>query len=256
MVLEVQMLSSVDVFISYSRGDFEWAQRIVSTLESYELKAWWDDRINLSGRWNEEIVQNLHLARSVLVVWSERSLKSEWVNREADLALSQNKLIQLRIDNILLSENFSPIQAADLFTWERNTLPKGIRRVINEIAVWSGKSPPLNEYDHIRGLKISSAKVGKFQDEKKHREGYFPRLDGPLYADFWQMMRAQAELEESGQHDNDRHKETIKLYDELHRGSRHNLSEERYYELVEYLSEDRRGTSARPSPSPPPSTRR
>jgi hypothetical protein len=199
------------------------AKRLAQTLTRYGLKVWWDDRIALSERWDYAIEANLNAAKSVLVIWSRTSTASEWVNREATMALAQDKLVQMRTEEISLPDSFGLINAADVFRWERNTLPKGIRRIVNEVASRAGKGQPLNQFDHIEGLVISSNKVSKFIAEKKHREGYFPKLGDMMYADFWDMMMSN----------------TIKLYDELRPGSRNSVTEERYYELVEYLSDDR-----------------
>ena len=217
------MTINSDVFLSYARPDQDIVRRFSKTLTRYGVTSWWDDGIGLSQEWEKAIYDNLSGARSVLVIWSKNSIGREWVNAEANEALAQGKLIQACLDKTPLIGVFAALQTAEISTWEDNTYPRGLRRIVNEIAQRAGKSPPLNEYEHIRGLRISSTKMGEFEHRKKHREGYFQKLDGPLYADFCEMLI-------SGE---------IKLYDELRRGSRHNLSEDRYYEMVEYLSYDR-----------------
>jgi hypothetical protein len=73
--------TAADVFISYARPDYDTAQRVARTLALINLKAWWDDRIELSQGWEEVITTNLAAANSVLVLWSKNSVESEWVNR-------------------------------------------------------------------------------------------------------------------------------------------------------------------------------
>jgi len=80
----------------------------------------------------------------------------------------------------------------------------------------------VDEHARALGLHISFEKVDAFVSTKKHHEGYFPRLDGPLYKDIWEMGMTG----------------TIKLYDELRPGSRSSVSDERYYEFIEYLADD------------------
>lgn len=122
----------------------------------------------------------------------------------------------------ILPADFGKLQAADVPIWEENTFPRGIRRILNAIAVLQGGAPVLEEYAHIRGKRVSGDKVDRFVQQKKHHEGYFPELDGTLYKDVWEMLMS----------------DQIKLYDELRLGSRLHLDEERYYELIEYLSEE------------------
>lgn len=131
-----------------------------------------------------------------------------------------SKLIQVQFVQTPLPTYFSKLQAANVPRWENGTFPRGIRNALNEVARRQAREMVLPEYPHICTLRLSSEKVSEYIDSKKHYEGYFPKLDGPLFKDIWEMQM-------SGE---------MKLYDELHPGSRHDLEEERYYELLQYLS--------------------
>lgn len=212
----------MSALISYSHLDRSLAKRFAKTLSGFDLKYWWDDRIALSSPWNAELEQRLMEATSIVVLWTGNSVRSDWVIHEATIAAASSKLVQLRMSGVSLPSRFAELQAADVQNWEENTFPRGIRLSLNAIASLQSRPPVLEEYAHIRRLKISGSKVMRFVHDKKHHEGYFPKLDGPLFKDIWEM-------EQNNQ---------IKLYDELHRGSKFNMDEERYYELIEYLSED------------------
>jgi TIR domain len=211
-----------DVFISYARMDFDVAKRLAGIFERFALSPWWDDRIELSKPWDEAIYDNLKAIHSVVVLWTGNSVSSEWVRQEASYALDRNKYLSIAFRGAVPPDRFGSIQAANLPRWEENTLPRAIRRVLNEVADRAGKPPVLDEHTDVLSLEICSEKVRKFVASKKHHENYFPKLDGPLYADIWAMMMQRK----------------ITLYDELKIGSRHNLTEDRYYELIEYLSKD------------------
>ncbi|MFC0339160.1 toll/interleukin-1 receptor domain-containing protein [Paracoccus niistensis] len=215
-------MAGPDVFISYARADTEVARRLSRTLAARDMVAWWDDRIELSAPWTDVLLNNLVSAASVLVLWSCNSVDREWVLREAEDARSRGKLLQLRLDSTPLPEPFASLQAASLPTWEENTHPRGIRQIVNEIATRAEKPLPFDEHQRVLQLRLSSKKVHQFIASKKHRDGYFPKLDGTLYADIWESLIGQS---------------PIKLYDELRPGSRHHLDEDRYYELIEYLSD-------------------
>jgi len=212
----------MSAFISYSHRDRALARRLSEVLSKFDLEHWWDDRIELSARWSAELERRLLAATSIVVLWTSSSTQSEWVCREATFAAESSKLVQLRISNATLPHPFAELQAADVPVWEEGTFPRGIRRALNSIAAFQAVGPVLDEYTHIYQLTLSDSKVMQFLHHKKHREGHFPKLDGPLYKDIWEMQMAGR----------------IKLYDELHPGSRHNMDEERYYELIEYLSDE------------------
>lgn len=215
-------------FISYSHLDRPVAKRFAGILDEFGLAHWWDDRIALSSRWNDELEQRMASATSVVVLWTPNSVDSDWVCHEAAIGLAASKLLQFRMMNAQLPEEFAHLQAADVPVWEAGTYPRGIRRGLNAIAGLQSKPPVLDEHPRVRLLKLSDNKVMRFIDEGKHREGYFPKLDNTLFKDIWEMQM-------DGQ---------IKLYDELRGGSRLHMSEERYYELIEYLSEPLQGKEA------------
>ena len=211
----------MSAFISYSHHDRTLARRLSRVLTEFGLEHWWDDALALSTPWNAVLEQRLRSASSIVVLWTPKSSNSEWVHREARMGADVAKLVQLRFGEASLPAEFAALQAAEVPNWEENTHPRGIRRALNEVARLQQRDPVLQEHLRMRGLVISDSRVTKFIDGKKHHEGYFPKLDGPLYKDIWEMQM-------SGQ---------IKLYDELRLGSRHSVDEERYYELLEYLSD-------------------
>lgn len=210
----------MSAFISYSHLDRPFAIRFRKSLQAFGLQYWWDDQIGLSAPWSAELEHRLAASTAIVVLWTPNSTHSEWVRREAAFAVSESKLVQVLIGQADLPAEFAHLQAASVPVWEENTFPLGIRRSLNTIARLQSKAPVLDEYAHIRRLKLSGDGIMRFVDEKKHHEGYFPKLDGPLFKDLWEMLRAG----------------DIKLYDELHPGARSHMDEERYYELVEYLS--------------------
>ena len=71
------------IFISYSRKDIEFVERLVSDLKSADLTVWYD----LSGldggtQWGTEIQRAIKQSQHFLLVLSPNSLESKWVQRE------------------------------------------------------------------------------------------------------------------------------------------------------------------------------
>lgn len=85
----------VDVFISYSQQDRAIAQQIAEVLSSRGLSVWWDASLLPGQSFREEIIRRIDEASKVVVLWSPRAIRSEWVLSEAHRALDANKLIPI-----------------------------------------------------------------------------------------------------------------------------------------------------------------
>ena len=71
------------VFISYSRTDMEFVQRLAMDLENAGFDVWWDlTDIQGSDVWEKKIEEGLRNCEHFIVVLSPASLESRWVRRE------------------------------------------------------------------------------------------------------------------------------------------------------------------------------
>jgi len=103
-----------DIFISYAKEDRYKVKLLVEALADNGLSIWWDRTIPAGKTWREVIGEALETARLVIVVWSKTSVKSRWVQEEADRGLKRNILVPVLIDNVDPPLGFGNIQAADL----------------------------------------------------------------------------------------------------------------------------------------------
>ncbi|OGN72209.1 MAG: hypothetical protein A2X25_00675 [Chloroflexi bacterium GWB2_49_20] len=85
------------VFISYSRKDLEFVQRMADDLKTAGLDVWYDlSGLEAGTRWGSEIQKAIKTSQYFLVVMSPNSVNSEWVEREFLYASIQNlKIIPL-----------------------------------------------------------------------------------------------------------------------------------------------------------------
>ena len=90
----------VDIFLSYAEEDRELARRIATLLEQSGWTVWWDRRIRAGARWRSAIGDSLSKMRCMVVLWSNNSVGSEWVNEEAEQARLVGKLIPVLIDHV------------------------------------------------------------------------------------------------------------------------------------------------------------
>ena len=85
-----------DIFISYSKKDAAEARFIAAQLEAQGYSVWWDTNLETGDEFRQEITKQLDDAKAVIVLWTENSVKSVWVNAEASRAHSDRKLVPLK----------------------------------------------------------------------------------------------------------------------------------------------------------------
>jgi len=82
------------VFISYSRKDLIFVERLAKDLKAAGLEVWYDlSGLNGGTRWGREIQNAIDECQSFVVVLSPNSVESEWVEKEFMYANSLNKKI-------------------------------------------------------------------------------------------------------------------------------------------------------------------
>lgn len=108
-----------DVFISYKSEDREVAQRVRGSLSlSLRCSIWWDQELQTGGKWSEAIDRALSEAGCIVVLWSTRSVASQWVQMEAAVAKSMDKLVPALIDDCTVPQPYSQFESAHLEQWD------------------------------------------------------------------------------------------------------------------------------------------
>lgn len=110
-----------DIFISYAREDRERAADLARALENRGWSVWWDRKIPPGKAFSQMIEAELESAKCVIVLWSNNSIKSEWVVNEAELAAKRGSLIPAIIEAVRPPLGFSSIQSVDLTHWYETT---------------------------------------------------------------------------------------------------------------------------------------
>lgn len=107
-----------DVVISYGREQEPMAATVARALEADGYSVWWDHDIPAHRAYASLIEEKFQAAKAVIVIWSPAAVQSEWVRAEADLARSQQKLIQVSVQGTIPPLPFSQIQFAPLQAWD------------------------------------------------------------------------------------------------------------------------------------------
>ncbi len=105
-----------DIFLSYSNEDHARVRPLANALQAVGYTVFWDIRIKPGERWDAVIEAELKKARCVVVVWSQRSIASDWVRAEAYEGLSRRVLVPVLVDEVArdIPLAFKLVQAASL----------------------------------------------------------------------------------------------------------------------------------------------
>lgn len=128
-----------DIFLSYTEKDREQARRLAATLESVGWSVWWDRRIPAGETWRSVLEKALENMRCMIVLWSSRSIESEWVYEEATEGRRLGKLVPVMIEAVRPPAGFREIQAADLTHWDGSRESDGMRMLIADLENFLGK---------------------------------------------------------------------------------------------------------------------
>jgi TIR domain len=85
-----------DIFISYSKKDHEEARLLAAYLEAEGFSVWWDTSLKSGEQFRKVIMTELGRARAAIVIWTENSVESDWVQSEAGRAHADRKLIPVK----------------------------------------------------------------------------------------------------------------------------------------------------------------
>src|SRR6478752_3032433 len=93
-----------DVFISYSKADHALALKLSVFLEAEGWSVWWDKSLGAADLYRDEIMKQLVAARTVISIWTENSVKSDWVRAEAGRAKADGKLIPVKSADVAYAD--------------------------------------------------------------------------------------------------------------------------------------------------------
>jgi hypothetical protein len=85
-----------DIFISYSKEDQDQARLLAAFLEAAGYSVWWDSDLVSGEQFRKVIMTELGRSRAAIVIWSEHSVQSDWVQSEAGRAHADRKLVPVK----------------------------------------------------------------------------------------------------------------------------------------------------------------
>ena len=104
-------------FISYSSKDEEFAKRLYTDLQSKGVRCWFSaDRIKIGDSIIPSVDEAIHLYDKLILILSEHSIESSWVQHEVKAALDKEKrlhqivLFPIRLDKLVMTSSIKWIK--------------------------------------------------------------------------------------------------------------------------------------------------
>jgi hypothetical protein len=116
--LQSATFATRSVFISYDRDDVALVEQLTDMLALHGYVPWRDNQIKVGDFFEARILEALDAAMAAIVLWTPRSITSQWVKWEAGQALKRNKLIPLATPDLDHRDIRPPFN-------DLNTLPFG-----------------------------------------------------------------------------------------------------------------------------------
>lgn len=141
-----------DVFISYKKEDRALAQRVEAALKRERITSWWDTSLHPRESWDAIIQREIAEAAAVIVIWTPRSVRSEWVRIEATYGKQNGKLVPLLAEPCDIPLAFTLTQAAHVTDWNGAARHEGWHQALEWIVALmdSDDGPdPLPEFDEV-----------------------------------------------------------------------------------------------------------
>jgi len=133
-----QTNEAIDIFISYKREEAALLKQVSAALTSVGYVVVSDDKIKQNDFYPEAIDKLIHDARLTLVLWTERSVSSPWVCKEARRAVSlfREDKKRYRFLGVLVEATKLPIDFADeqqLDISDRALDPHGLAAIVAQV---------------------------------------------------------------------------------------------------------------------------
>ena len=130
------------VFLSYAREDAPIAKGIAECIGAAGHDVWWDRHIQGGSRFASEIDRELKGADAVVVLWTEASIDSAWVQDEAAEGRDSGRLVPVTFRGSRPPLGFRQFHTVDLGAWDGNGEPLETDDLLDAIAKIAGSSQP------------------------------------------------------------------------------------------------------------------
>jgi hypothetical protein len=161
-----------DIFISYKREEQAIARNLANALEGEGWTVWWDPKLRAGEHFNDVIEKALKESKCVVVMWSKRSVESQYVKHEANYALRRNKLVPVMIEEVELPFRFEDLHTLSLLDWDGSKESSDFGKLVEDIAKLMGLSLTAQEHEQPaekqQGVVVLPADNAAFLREREN----------------------------------------------------------------------------------------
>ena len=126
------MTDATDVFISYKREDRSLAEQVAAALRANRYSVYYDIALEHGQEFADALDERIRAAKIVIVLWTDKSVQSKWVRREARFAAKHGKYHPVHVGDIDLPMDLHGYHAVALS--ERFELEPIVASVLGRLA--------------------------------------------------------------------------------------------------------------------------
>ena len=130
------------VFLSYAREDAPAAKQLAECIGRAGHQVWWDHQIEGGSRFTAEIDRELKNADAVVVIWTQASIESPWVQDEAAEGRDSGRLVPVILGTDKPPLGFRQFQSIDFGSWDGEADPPSFDALIRAITQKGGVPDP------------------------------------------------------------------------------------------------------------------
>ena len=130
------------VFLSYARQDAKAAKQLAGLITNAGHQVWWDRELHGGSRFATEIDKALRGADVVVVLWTETSVDSAWVQDEAAEGRDSGRLIPTILGEVRPPLGFRQYQSIDLADLTNGRRPMQFDELLRAIVKMDSRDEP------------------------------------------------------------------------------------------------------------------
>ena len=130
------------VFLSYAREDVARARELAEAIQRAGHEVWWDQHIHGGSRFAREIDAALKSADAIVVLWSEASVESAWVQDEAAEGRDRGRLVPALLGAVKPPLGFRQFQSVDVSADGSSGELRRLDQLVDAIMAVTGNAPP------------------------------------------------------------------------------------------------------------------
>jgi adenylate cyclase len=126
------------VFLSYAREDADSARQLAEAIGRAGHEIWWDRHLHGGSQFATEIDKALKNAEAVVVLWTDSSVNSAWVQDEAAEGRDTGRLVPISLNGCRPPLGFRQFHTVELGAWNGDGDPAHLDELLEAIGKTAG----------------------------------------------------------------------------------------------------------------------